>query len=483
VSKTLQEEIRDQAHRGWLKFLEDVRARRKRLLCSQSGAWFRGQTKAYTLLPSLFRNPYFTHHRSIAKRNWEEFKALQARFEARLQEFSSQRAVQGEEVRIAKGNLRSIKSTSGKAELETCQQRVREISERKSAFEIQGNEKLKDAQKTTNKEIQKQLQLLLKDGGRQHSREREAFHQYRVLSNPTTRSSWEMLAEMRHYGVPTRFLDWSHSFDVAIFFAVENVQAEFERQNCADIFSFIDCLLRRQGFPKENVSPESFFARLRADWNEFFHARVGHQAEFVVSEDTGLPILWVLNPYHACAIEKWYHKHLHEGGVTSLGYELERAASVSDFLGDRNTFIYELTHAGHLDYYRCFLSDADVDKNHEWHCYFPVPIYSPWSNLRLASQQSTFTVHGGAPVPIEEVYGRKVVDFVQMSAEAAIFAIEHLSFQGVDSFTIYRDPDRLGRRITQLFTKKRRFDVDSVVNPTVQQPPGHGIERGESVEI
>ncbi|EPC8419954.1 FRG domain-containing protein [Bacillus wiedmannii] len=41
------------------------------------------------------------------------------------------------------------------------------------------------------------------------------------LSVPIPSNSWERVCFMQHYGVKTKFLDWSKSFDIALFFAFE----------------------------------------------------------------------------------------------------------------------------------------------------------------------------------------------------------------------------------------------------------------------
>lgn len=39
-------------------------------------------------------------------------------------------------------------------------------------------------------------------------------------------SSWERLVEIQHYGSPTRLLDWSETFGVALYFAVDGISGE-----------------------------------------------------------------------------------------------------------------------------------------------------------------------------------------------------------------------------------------------------------------
>lgn len=46
-------------------------------------------------------------------------------------------------------------------------------------------------------------------------------------------SEWETLFEMQHYGVPTRLLDWSETFGIALFFAAHYNQIYYPDKNAA----------------------------------------------------------------------------------------------------------------------------------------------------------------------------------------------------------------------------------------------------------
>jgi hypothetical protein len=53
-------------------------------------------------------------------------------------------------------------------------------------------------------------------------KEQHLFNSFRKFSDrilERRKSEWETLFEMQHYGVPTRLLDWSETFGIALFFA------------------------------------------------------------------------------------------------------------------------------------------------------------------------------------------------------------------------------------------------------------------------
>ena len=68
------------------------------------------------------------------------------------------------------------------------------------------------------------------------AREEDLFANFRKFSDRIfgrRESEWETLFEMQHYGIPTRLLDWSETFGVALFFAVRYNQSDYPTKDAA----------------------------------------------------------------------------------------------------------------------------------------------------------------------------------------------------------------------------------------------------------
>jgi FRG domain len=66
--------------------------------------------------------------------------------------------------------------------------------------------------------------------------EKHLFNSFKRFSDRILKrrdSEWETLFEMQHYGVPTRLLDWSETFGVALFFAATYNQSHHPDQDAA----------------------------------------------------------------------------------------------------------------------------------------------------------------------------------------------------------------------------------------------------------
>jgi len=67
-------------------------------------------------------------------------------------------------------------------------------------------------------------------------KEKHLFTNFRKFSDRILKrreSEWETLFEMQHYGVPTRLLDWSETFGIALFFAATYNQSHHPDQDAA----------------------------------------------------------------------------------------------------------------------------------------------------------------------------------------------------------------------------------------------------------
>ncbi len=143
-------------------------------------------------------------------------------------------------------------------------------------------------------------------------------------------------------------------------------------------------------------------------------AEVRDVGDYFVPEIAPEPSIWIMNPYHAS----------------------QEATS--------RTRIWDLTLQNELDYFERFVVQQ------EWEFEKPVPMYSPWTNARMASQQGTFTVFGHSRKPLNKQMNRRIVREVRIPPLAAVYGLRHLDeLCGFDRYTLFRDADSLAESITQ----------------------------------
>ncbi len=97
------------------------------------------------------------------------------------------------------------------------------------------------------------------------------YHDFRINAGsllPIGNGSWETLFTMRHHAVPTRLLDWTETFSVALHFAVKNFSGR-----AADIWVLNASELNDVSCDRRVIQyPEADFEH---DYYEYFIARQG----------------------------------------------------------------------------------------------------------------------------------------------------------------------------------------------------------------
>lgn len=118
-------------------------------------------------------------------------------------------------------------------------------------------------------------------------------------NNGGIRNSWDTLASMQHYGVPTRMLDWSESFLVACFFALEKTYDQQKERIIGDdnptIYFLNPYRLSAESERSDtSILPKEYFKDPKKIWNITLSEKMDYQRNIVLEKqwhfDSPIPI-------------------------------------------------------------------------------------------------------------------------------------------------------------------------------------------------
>ncbi|MFN8288524.1 MAG: FRG domain-containing protein [Chitinophagales bacterium] len=189
------------ARDAFFKFLEDVDQARWKLHCNISNAWFRGQEKDWPLEASLFRG--------------NNSAITQVGLTASVEQFIDQIIRKKKEIVNLK---KQIHQAFRMAQLNDGSEHIALSHQlgilKKEKAEIRRNLAL--TKNRLRKTEQEYVQKFSKEG------ESEAFVNWSRRGSSSSKNSWEILAEMQHYKVKTRLLDWTEDLSIALYFALKD---------------------------------------------------------------------------------------------------------------------------------------------------------------------------------------------------------------------------------------------------------------------
>lgn len=216
--------------------LDEIEIVRKGLHCNISNAWFRGQeNKDWPLRTSLYRI-------ENKRKDPDRVKQLE-NFEYEKEKLLVKLRKVEEEITLLRGVIKK------------AYRQKRALRDEPLRLSGKGVELAKLKQELSIISHKIRVTNSVRPG------EPEAFVNWRRMSEASHRNSWEILAEMQHYKVGTRLLDWTENLSIAMYFALEK---------------YCDALM--------------------LVWNDDLHKR-HEDLPFIVPPNLSVPCIWILNPY------------------------------------------------------------------------------------------------------------------------------------------------------------------------------------------
>jgi hypothetical protein len=353
-----------QASIEWSRFLADILQARGQVGCQHRSAWFRGlKDEKYDLVPTLLRADVESVGQNLKKVTNKDIYDLLAMDRAARSDILLQWS--------------SARTTA------QFKHAIMEQIDKASKFEGQ--------YKHREKNVDEAEVLVIVNGFSYILQEIDAFHEFKNRSRMGESGSWLILASMRHHEVPVRLLDWTESFVVALYFALEKYMEKFIGEWSAST-----------KWQKNDLPP---FPKMRD------------------IESLKQPAFWIINPFHLAQLS-----NIHG----SIPYpDLGRLPDYYDCLLIKKNWPYKRPIPIHAD-----KSSQRIESQRGHftvHGYYPEPL-----NLQI------FGNHDQKNISKEK--RSTVLSKVKLSKNAAAYGAFFLwQFVNFDHFELFRDLDSLGK--------------------------------------
>ena len=381
-----------QPAKAWEGFLRDLLTVRDDLICTYKNAWYRGHSSsAYGLWPTLLR-PDLPARRSEQIDRDVVKPMLKQQIRAHVDRLKWLRANEPANLDAIGDHVRL------KSHLDT---QIVQINQQATASFVRG--------------------------------EREAFREYAFRAGwESSTSSWTILAEMRHLGIPTRLLDWTESLDTALAFAVQPIATALNEL-------WTECENAKQLLKKRALHylPNVVVPRLRT-------AVAGDQFPCFLGEHFPEPCVWVLNPYTAgqAALDQ-----ASKSQVSLKSHSDHRYQELLDQLGT-DRVVLNFDRMAELDYERCFVHPRAP----QWPFELPIPAHVSWIHPYHKAQRGQFTIHGTKRDAVNELLSSHVVRPVPLPVEAACYWVRTQRVSNESWFLkLFPSPDMIARDVADRF--------------------------------